>query len=382
MRLFQGRRRLIALLQQGLKEFSLAYRISIAPTLGAAWGFARYHKDALTCFDERDFKSSFFALPVRALRLSKQTEKALTELNIRFVEELLQLSRSSLLERFGQEMLERIDAALLGTGEPLSVARLKKAYRLRRVFLSPVSERAMLELAFIELLKELLEKLDSAAKKTRHLVLEFKRIDAKPIVSEIRLVFSSSRFSHLESLLRRQIEVLEIGAAVEEISLAAYAFDRSCPQPLDRFKQEIGAADSELFNTLKEHLGSERVLRILPLESYIPERSFRYSPFETQSGELVPLLDADRPSVIFPQPERIDVLSSLPEGVPFWLKWRGRAEKVVKSLGPERIEPEWWKESKTASRDYFRVGLASGKTFWVFREGGQGGNWFLHGLWS
>ena len=55
--------------------------------------------------------------------------------------------------------------------------------------------------------------------------------------------------------------------------------------------------------------------------------------------------------------------------------------------GPERISPEWWRQHSTARlRDYYRVEDATGRRYWIYREGlagdGRGGlpNWYIHGL--
>jgi transposase-like protein len=74
------------------------------------------------------------------------------------------------------------------------------------------------------------------------------------------------------------------------------------------------------------------------------------------------------------------------------LRWDhgGPAYRVYAAEGPERIEPEWWRDRPgRPARDYWRMELASGARFWVCRValaapdgGGRDDRWFLHGLFA
>ena len=85
-----------------------------------------------------------------------------------------------------------------------------------------------------------------------------------------------------------------------------------------------------------------------------------------------------RPLQICQPPVAVEVMSVVPEGPPLRVWWRGRADDVVRSWGPERIQTGWWREDAVA-RDYFRVELADGRHLWLFRELSSG-RWFLHGV--
>ena len=60
----------------------------------------------------------------------------------------------------------------------------------------------------------------------------------------------------------------------------------------------------------------------------------------------------------------------------------------MKSQGPERIAPEWWRlgEPDARLRDYYTVEDDRGRRYWLFREGlygeedGPPPKWFVHGL--
>ncbi len=94
-----------------------------------------------------------------------------------------------------------------------------------------------------------------------------------------------------------------------------------------------------------------------------------------------------RPLRLLNWPQEAQVLYAVPEGPPARLVWQRRTRRLVRSEGPERIAPEWWREkSTTRLRDYYRVEDETGRRYWIYREGlpddGRGGSprWFVHGL--
>ena len=81
------------------------------------------------------------------------------------------------------------------------------------------------------------------------------------------------------------------------------------------------------------------------------------------------------------------MLHAIPDGPPARFIWRRQTHRVVRSGGPERIAPEWWREKSIVRlRDYYNVEDSDGRRYWIYREGvagdGRGGNphWFMHGL--
>ena len=58
--------------------------------------------------------------------------------------------------------------------------------------------------------------------------------------------------------------------------------------------------------------------------------------------------------------------------------YAGRPQRIVRRVGPERIETGWWR-GRTIARDYYRVQTAAGCWYWIFRRLPDG-PWFLHGM--
>ena len=92
-----------------------------------------------------------------------------------------------------------------------------------------------------------------------------------------------------------------------------------------------------------------------------------------------------RPLRLLRMPEPVDVVAEVPEGPPRIFRWRRIAHRVVRTEGPERIAPEWWRGNKQQTRDYYRVEDGEGRRFWLFRDGlyfrdNEAPRWFMHGV--
>ena len=79
----------------------------------------------------------------------------------------------------------------------------------------------------------------------------------------------------------------------------------------------------------------------------------------------------ERPIRLFARPQPIDVTAALPDAPPVLFRWRKVLHRIVRAEGPERIEPEWWRNAtdNAETRDYYRVESASGLTLLGFPRG-------------
>jgi protein ImuB len=76
----------------------------------------------------------------------------------------------------------------------------------------------------------------------------------------------------------------------------------------------------------------------------------------------------------------LHVIALAPEGPPLSIRDGTDEFTVVAVAGPERIGPEWW-QGDHETRDYFAVGDARGRWWWVYRTLPTNA-WFLHGTWT
>ena len=137
-----------------------------------------------------------------------------------------------------------------------------------------------------------------------------------------------------------------------------------------------------LIETLCGRLGPDRVRRPEPTGDPLPERAWKMVPVlggdwpegAAPNGRAAQL----RPAVLLDPPERVDVLSAVPDGPPYRLtRGRGPAVDISAAWGPERIQTGWWRGPRV-ERDYWRAELPGGELVWLFRDR-RTGRWFLHG---
>jgi protein ImuB len=141
-----------------------------------------------------------------------------------------------------------------------------------------------------------------------------------------------------------------------------------------------------LVDRLGSRLGFASLRRLVPRESYIPERAVAAVPplAPAKPGARWPTLPP-RPLRLFARPQPIEATALLPDHPPVMFRWHARLHRVRRAEGPERIAPEWWRpESGARPRDYFRVEDESGRRFWLYRDGQppEGGRWYLHGVFA
>ena len=363
----------------------IAARVGVAGTYGTAHALARFGPGAVT-FDSGD--DMLVRLPVAALRLPSATVDTLRRLGFDRIGELAATPRAPLTLRFGSEVRRRLDQMFGRVSEPFDLVEAPDLIRVMQAFAEPIAAAETIARAIAGLVDRLCAALEETGLGARTLDLLFHRVDdalqavrvgtAKPVRDRKRLT----------RLLCDRIEKVSPGFGIETMALSA-----PLAEPLNYRAAASSLIDAktpditELIDVLGNRVGAERLYRVAPEPSDVPERSIRRVP---------PLAAADggswpgewpRPSRLF-SPERIETVALLPDHPPAAFTWRGIRRRVRRADGPERVFGEWWKRDaeSAAVRDYFQVEDDAGERFWLFRAGdgenpGTGTqNWFIHGI--
>lgn len=383
--LFGGERVMAERILRFCGRLGLAARIAVADTFGAAHAFARFGGKPLIL--NRDL-AAITALPLAALRLDETSLAAARRLGLETIGQLVAMPRAPLQRRFGPELLTRLDQALGRAAEPFDpiVPEEPPAVLLR--FLEPIATAEAIAEATAEAVRRLVAQMHQAGLGARRLVLAGERVDGTAQVVRIGTARATRDGAHLARLLQAKIETIDPGFGLERLRLTATRVEPLDAQPIE------GALASEkpppdlvpLIDRLAGRLGLRRLYRVGAVESDVPERSVR---------RLEPLAKPaswpawPRPVRLLSPPERIEgVVALLPDQPPRLFTWRGRAHRIVRADGPERIYGEWWKRAGEAEavRDYFQVEDEAGRRFWLFRRGdgadpGTGDlSWYLQGV--
>ncbi|HEY0625182.1 MAG TPA: DUF6504 family protein, partial [Allosphingosinicella sp.] len=264
----------------------------------------------------------------------------------------------------------------------------EEAPNIRLGFLEPIATPEAIAEATAEAIGRLVPLLEQAGVGVRRLDLLCDRVDGQVERIGIGTVRPTRTAPHLARLLCAKIEKIDPGFGIETIRLVANRVEPLAPQPIESalWGEEEATSLSTLIDRLATRLGSHRIFRMSAVESDIPERSLR------RIGPLAEAVDWERwprPVRLLSPPEPVDHVVALhPDGGPKRFTWRGRAYRVARSDGPERLYGEWWRRKNEAEavRDYFQVEDLEGGRFWIFRKGdpampGTGDmSWHMHGL--
>jgi protein ImuB len=383
--LFKGEAALMEDLASRLTEAKFAAKLAIADTPGCAWAMARFGKDKIV--PPGRMSDALGPLPVAALRLPAHTIESLSDVGIERIAQLASKPRASLQTRFGGDLLLRFDQALGTAREALTSLQPPEVPFATLSFVDPISTPENLQLVIKKLCEILTRDLELRGLGARRLDLVFLRVDN--ITQAVRIGTSRPNRDqkHLSKLLEERLVLVDPGFGIERATLtASWVEALSERQTIGRHVTDDGAeADiGPLVDSLRTRLGHDRVFRLAPVESEIPERAVkRITPVAAANGLSWPD-DLPRPARLLIPPELVTAVAQIPDSPPIFFVWRKVRHRVIKADGPERILGEWWVSDKDLNlqRDYYRVECTGGERFWLFRDAPSdaGGRWWLHGL--
>ncbi|HMQ57145.1 MAG TPA: DNA polymerase Y family protein [Rhizobiaceae bacterium] len=398
--LFGGERRLIDDLLMRLFEQGLDARAAIASTPGAAFAVARFGAGDIVA--PGDEAAALAALPVAALRLDAQTIAGLDRVGLKHIGDLAGQPRAPLARRFGRQLMLRLDQALGAVEEPVSPRLPAPALIAERRLAEPVSQTHDIERLLELLAQNLREGLERRGTGARQLRFTLFRVDG----AVSRLDVAASRpLRDPTAILRLYRERLtglgdeiDAGFGFEALRLSVMREAPFAATQADLAGDDAEASEAlaDLADRVAARLGT-LVMTCRPVESHLPERAVRLTPFEAADARPAPAPSAppagpgaERPTRMLAAPEPVEAVAGVPEGPPLRFRWRRRLHQVRAAEGPERIAGEWWRSGcDTRPRDYYRVEDVEGRRFWLFREGlfgprgdGAAPRWFMHGLFA
>jgi protein ImuB len=341
------------------------------------------------------------ALPIAALELSSDHERALDHAGLKSIGMLATRPTAPLAARFGMGAVDRLDRLLGRTDSRITPRRAPPELVIDRIFAEPIARTAHMLETFRDLLNTLCQQLLERHQGGRAFRTSLYRADGvrRDLLIETGQPVRDSDV--VMRLLTERIDTLsdplDPGFGFDQIRLAIlHAEPLGLTQPaLDGSDGAHAQEDiARLIDRLSTRYGERCFCRLSPHESHLPERAQRHLPVhapipvswpEPPAGEP-PL----RPLFLLRPPQRVEVLAAVPDGPPRRFRWQRSMHEVVRYEGPERIAPEWWRQPQGnpgRTRDYYRVEDAEGRRFWLFRHGLYGTeaahpDWYLHGLFA
>ena len=389
--LFGGEDGLLDHLVSETRALGLTANAAAAPTLGLAWGLARFSAPQTAQGWARidDARAGLAGLPVEALRIGETAAKR-RRFGLSAVGDLLGLPRAALAKRFGLALVRRLDQITGAERESLIPLNPQADLRARVRFADPLQTLDALSAAAEDVIASLCEALQQEALGLTRLRLTLYRVDGWAHDLLIGTAAPSRAADHLSRLMRERLARanIDIGFGVDLVEAGAALARRLEEGQSDMSGAGDGAVEAaRLADRLNARLGRRAVRRPLPGDSHIPERAACWSGLEG-AAKAWPKRAERRPLLIFDHPEPAEAVAEIPDGPPRRFTWRRVRHDVTRAEGPERIASEWWRAPAGAglglTRDYFQVETSHGRRFWLYRDGLYGAEtqrpaWFVHG---
>lgn len=384
-----GEDALLATIVEKLAGVGLRSHAAIADTWGAAHALARF--DPRSGYNSAPGSAAvdMAPLPIAALRLAPELVHSLHVLGFDSVSDLLAQPRAPLALRFGTELGRRLDQAIGHAAEPIEPIRPEELIEVRRIFAEPIGAAETIARYIGKLAAQLCDVLEQKGLGARRLDLICHRVDSRAQAVRVGTARPLRDLKRMARLLCDKIETIDPGFGIEVMTLTATVAERLAPKQMVSSLVEAPEPDvSGLIDLLSNRVGDQKLYRVAPVASDVPERAVRHIP------ALAPETGAEwpshwpRPSRLLVPPEPIDTIALLPDHPPVSFTWRRVRRHVKRADGPERVFGEWWKRDTElkAVRDYFRIEDDAGERYWVFRAGdGEdpltgSQRWFLHGI--
>lgn len=372
--LFGGEDALRDDLHARLDRVGIAAKSAIAGSRGAGFALARHGGGIIP---DGQLRQGIAGLPVQALRIDRDTTEGLDRLGLSRIGDLLHQPRAPLTRRFGPGLLMRLDQALGVQPEPVAPDRPHPHFGVRMSLPEPIGLQADVMAGLSRLLERLCAKLNLHEMGARRLRLELHRVDRETATVEIGLARPMRDPTRIAALFTKGVDEVEAGFGIEAMRLYAHVTEPLPPEQIgDAARKEDALAD--LLSRLGNRLGFDRVQRLLPAQSDIPERSFILSPAAYSKAESPPARRGPlRPISIFP-PEPATGVTGHP---PTRFRWRRMRFTTLRATGPERIAPEWWFDDpawRSGIRDYWRIETREGPRLWLFHTP-QAPGWSVQG---
>lgn len=363
--LFGGEVNLREDLQARLERAGLHAASAIAGTRGAAHALARQGGGIVP--DGR-LAEGIGHLPVTALRLDHDTAEALVRVGLGRIADLAHLPRAPLARRFGPGLVLRLDQALGAQPEPVAAERDTPHFGVRMTLPEPIGLKSDVMVGLERLLERLCAKLAATHLGARRVRLELQRVDRGTVQVEIGLARPMRDPVRIAALFAKGVDEVESGFGIDALRLTAPVTEALAPEQIGggpTIRHVDAVAD--LLSSVGNRIGFDRVLRLLPATSLIPERSFLLAPAAYSVPEPIPnRAGAARPITLF-QPEPVTDASGTP---PASFRWRRMCFTTLRATGPERITPEWWLDDpawRSGLRDYWRIETQEGPRLWLFQ---------------
>ena len=263
-------------IERKFKTFGYTIRFAMADTAGTAWAVCRF-SNGRRIIPSGTEKETLSSLPPAALRVDDLISNRLAKLGLNTIGSFMNMPRTALRRRFGQELLMRLDQAFGAMVETFESIRQIAPYEERLPSIEPIRTAVGIEIALQDLLQMLCLRLQHENKGLRKAELKCYRMDGVVEKIEIGTNKPSRNTLHLFKLFELKIPKIEPDLGIELFTLEATIVEelQNTQDALWSISGKSEADVAELLVRLAEKNGSKNIYRFLPDEHYWPKRSYK-----------------------------------------------------------------------------------------------------------
>jgi len=397
--LFGGEEGLRDDLAARLARLGMAVSSALADTPDAARALARYAHSSPSPSGEGDVTPTLKNLPIEALELPPDDGVALRRAGLKRIGDLAARPSRLISARFGEAAADKLARIAGGRDIRITARRPEAALILERRFAEPIGRTEAALAAIGELAQQAAHRMAEAHRGGRRFEARLFRTDGLVRALRIETGLPVRDVPLIMRLFTERLEALadpvDPGFGFDLVRLSVPMFEPLAPLQLPLEGGALAEGElAQLLDRLSTRLGRDRVHRLAPRDSHIPEQAmFAFPAIEAGATGSWPVQEPGepplRPTHLFDPPQSIDVMAGVPDGPPQRFRWRRHLHEVVLAEGPERIGALWWRraDNRGLSRDYYRVEDREGRRFWLFRHGLYGREaerpaWYIHGLFA
>lgn len=384
LKLFGPWPRLAARLHDDLDALGFRHRLVLAPHPAAAWVLSGQHAE-LAVQTPHTLRHALDRVPVDRSGLAAPVAQALHSMGLRTLGRVFELPRSSVVRRFGADVLLHLDRLRGMAVQPLNWHAPPDRFDERIEFNYEVESNQALWFPLRRLLFELATFLtgrDGGVQRFR-VLLEHENI--APTVVAIGLLAAERDPRLLFEIAQSRLAQTSVPAPVRALRLLATELPAFVPAEADLFAADAaqGMAWPQLRERLRARLGPDQVFTLAVQADHRPEHAWQR---QLGDAKAMTVRDACDPHAEATghgnELARVSIPLAEIEGLrPGWLLARPvplRSRSLHILAGPERIESGWW-DGADVRRDYYVVETAEGQRAWAWRPSGEEGPFMLHG---
>ena len=397
---------MVADIKEKLNAQGFMVQTGLASSVGAAWAVSRFASGEIIKAGQE--KPILNTMPIAALRLDPTIEAAMHRVGLKRIEQIIDLPRAPLANRFGLDLIRNINRALGDEEESISPRLPVPALMVERRFHEPISQANDIETILRKLAETLVVTLETRGEGARVVEAHLFQSDGGVTRAQISTAKSLTNADAIVTLFRDRLdESLERFSArrlaeADGFDVVRLSILLSEPHTAEQTSfhgdeaNTLNADLAHLIDKLGVRLGVENIICLSSGDSHQPEdasvhqraidsTSKRQAWPSPHKGQPI-----TRPIRLFDQPEEIKAIAAIPEGPPRSFRWRHLLYTVSRVEGPERISAPWWCDKGIKprfTRDYYRIEDTDGHRFWLYRDGLYQENptdpkWYVHGLFA